>query len=46
MFNATSSLLLNTSTMDGVFFFTATPKHSVTITKPGMNDAEVYEQSL
>ena len=24
------------------FFFTATPKHSVTIAKPGMNDAEVY----
>ena len=32
------------SSMDGVrcFFFTATPKHSVTIAKPGMNDAEVY----
>ena len=24
------------------FFFTATPKHSATIFKPGMNDAEVY----
>jgi superfamily II DNA or RNA helicase len=32
------------SSMAGVrcFFFTATPKHSVTIAKPGMNDAEVY----
>jgi len=25
-----------------VFFFTATPKHSVTISKPGMNDGYVY----
>jgi len=24
------------------FFFTATPKHSLTVFKPGMNDAEVY----
>ena len=24
------------------FFFTATPKHSATIAKPGMNDGEVY----
>ena len=24
------------------YFFTATPKHSVTIAKPGMNDASVY----
>ena len=24
------------------YFFTATPKHSVTIYKPGMNDADVY----
>ena len=24
------------------FFFTATPKHSVTISKPGMNDPEIY----
>ena len=32
------------SSMAGVrcFFFTATPKHSATIFKPGMNDAEVY----
>ena len=32
------------SSMDGVrcFFFTATPKHSATIFKPGMNDAAVY----
>jgi superfamily II DNA or RNA helicase len=32
------------SSMVGVrcFFFTATPKHSATIFKPGMNDAEVY----
>ena len=32
------------SSMDGVrcFFFTATPKHSITIFKPGMNDAAVY----
>ena len=30
--------------MDSVrsFFFTATPKHSATIAKPGMNDAEIY----
>ena len=27
---------------DRCYFFTATPKHSVTIFKPGMNDAEVY----
>jgi len=32
------------ATMDGVrsYFFTATPKHSLTIFKPGMNDAAVY----
>ena len=32
------------SSMAGVrcFFFTATPKHSATIFKPGMNDATVY----
>ena len=32
------------ASMDGVrcFFFTATPKHSATIFKPGMNDAAVY----
>ena len=29
-----------------VFFFTATPKHSVTISKPGMNDGYVYGQVI
>jgi len=28
------------------YFFTATPKHSVSIFKPGMNDAEVYGQVI
>ena len=28
------------------YFFTATPKHSVTIFKPGMNDGEVYGQVI
>ena len=27
---------------DRCYFFTATPKHSLTVFKPGMNDAEVY----
>ena len=27
---------------DRCYFFTATPKHSVTVFKPGMNDVEVY----
>ena len=27
---------------DRCYFFTATPKHSLTIYKPGMNDADVY----
>ena len=27
---------------DRCYFFTATPKHSITISKPGMNDPEVY----
>ena len=27
---------------DRCYFFTATPKHSLSIYKPGMNDAEVY----
>jgi superfamily II DNA or RNA helicase len=27
---------------DRCYFFTATPKHSATVTKPGMNDPEVY----
>jgi len=31
---------------DRSFFFTATPKHSATITKPGMNDAEVYGEVI
>ena len=48
VFDAISFLLLNTLRlwMVCVFFFTATPKHSVTITKPGMNDAEVYGQVI
>ena len=31
---------------DRCYFFTATPKHSLTITKPGMNDTAVYGQVL
>ena len=31
---------------DRCYFFTATPKHSVTIFKPGMNDVEVYGQVI
>lgn len=27
---------------DRCYFFTATPKHSATVSKPGMNDAEIY----
>ena len=27
---------------DRCYFFTATPKHSLTVAKPGMNDVEVY----
>ena len=27
---------------DRCYFFTATPKHSLTVSKPGMNDPEVY----
>ena len=34
------------STADRCYFFTATPKHSVTISKPGMNDPEVYGQVI
>jgi predicted helicase len=30
------------STADRCYFFTATPKHSATISKPGMNDSAVY----
>jgi superfamily II DNA or RNA helicase len=28
------------------YFFTATPKHSLTVFKPGMNDSEVYGQVI
>jgi superfamily II DNA or RNA helicase len=31
---------------DRCYFYTATPKHSLTITKPGMNDPAVYGQVL
>ena len=31
---------------DRCYFFTATPKHSVTISKPGMNDSRVYGQVI
>ena len=31
---------------DRCYFFTATPKHSVTIFKPGMNDTAVYGQVI
>jgi len=31
---------------DRCYFFTATPKHSLTINKPGMNDGSVYGQVL
>ena len=31
---------------DRCYFFTATPKHSVTVFKPGMNDGEVYGQVI
>ena len=34
------------SAADRCYFFTATPKHSVTISKPGMNDPEVYGQVI
>jgi predicted helicase len=30
------------SASDRCYFFTATPKHSATISKPGMNDVDVY----
>jgi len=30
------------ATADRCYFFTATPKHSITVSKPGMNDAAVY----
>ena len=31
---------------DRCFFFTATPKHSITVQKPGMNNPEVYGQVI
>jgi len=31
---------------DRTYFFTATPKHSVTVSKPGMNDTDVYGQII
>jgi len=31
---------------DRCYFFTATPKHSATISKPGMNDSNVYGQVI
>jgi len=33
-------------TADRCYFFTATPKHSLTVSKPGMNDSKVYGQVL
>ena len=34
------------SAADRAYFFTATPKHSLTVSKPGMNRPEVYGQVL
>jgi len=34
------------SAADRCYFFTATPKHSATISKPGMNDGAVYGQVI
>jgi superfamily II DNA or RNA helicase len=34
------------ATADRCYFFTATPKHSATISKPGMNDGSVYGQVI
>jgi superfamily II DNA or RNA helicase len=34
------------SDADRCYFFTATPKHSVTVFKPGMNDGAVYGQVI
>ena len=31
---------------DRCYFYTATPKHSLTVSKPGMNDSHVYGQTL
>ena len=34
------------SASDRAYFFTATPKHSLTVSKPGMNNPEVYGQVI
>jgi predicted helicase len=34
------------ATANRCYFFTATPKHSATISKPGMNDSSVYGQVI
>ena len=34
------------STANRCYFFTATPKHSLTVSKPGMNDVEVYGEVI
>ena len=34
------------SAADRAYFFTATPKHSLTVSKPGMNNPEVYGQVI
>ena len=34
------------SSADRCYFFTATPKHSATISKPGMNDVDVYGEVI
>ena len=34
------------ATADRCYFFTATPKHSATVSKPGMNDGSVYGQVI
>ena len=34
------------ATADRCYFFTATPKHSATVSKPGMNDSSVYGQVI
>ena len=34
------------SNADRCYFFTATPKHSATISKPGMNDVDVYGNTI
>ena len=44
LFSVTFSLQQNTSAADSdrCYFFTATPKHSLSVFKPGMNDTAVY----